>query len=292
MLSPEQAIAVALWTVYTWLHKREAFATHSALVHVWGAEAESGKSTLASVVRWLVCSPLMLVEPTPAVLFRAIQKWSPTIILDEADNILTKSTELRSIINGGWTRGEQVLRCAPKTFEPEMFELFAPKMVVMKGRSLPGTTASRTICIEMKPKLATEACEDFDHLDSAEFRRLRKGISEWASDNAEALVAVKAAVVMPAGFTNRRRANWLPLIAIAEQMGCAEAARAAASAIEMGDRLMPDERSVGLELLADMRDVFDQVTRRDRVETDIMHWHLNSDGSRRNGRRPTARLGR
>ena len=143
----EQAIAVALWTVYTWLHKREAFATHSAIIHVWGAEAESGKSTLASVVAWLVCQPLKVIEPTPAVLFRAIQKWSPTVILDEADDILAKSSELRSIINGAWTRGEQVLRCAPKTFEPQSFELFTPKMVVTKGRSLPGTTASRTIAL-------------------------------------------------------------------------------------------------------------------------------------------------
>jgi len=279
VLSPEQAIAAALWIIYSWLHTSERFATHSPILRVWAAEAESGKSTMAGLARWMVWRPLKIIEPTAAVLYRLIKRSAPTLILDEADDILANNSALRSIINGGWTRGDVVPRCAPQTHEPEWFDVFTPKLIAMKGKELPGTTASRSISIELKPKLSSEKCEHFDHLDNPQFQRLRQLIEQWTVENLAALIEVKAVLVMPEGFSNRRAENWRPLLAIAEQAGgkWPGEARAAAALIETTDRLTPAERSPGLDLLADIRDVFDQVLRQDRVTTDLLCGHLNLD---------------
>src|SRR5262249_10896264 len=73
--------------------------------------------------------------------------------------------------------------------------------------------------------------DDFNHTDNETFRRLRSQLMRWTADNAEALG--KATPEVPAGFHNRRRANWTPLLAISEACGWKEAGLRAALAIEM-----------------------------------------------------------
>jgi hypothetical protein len=92
---------------------------------------------------------------------------------------------LRSVFNSGWTRGQTVIRCHHDTHDPESFATFAPKVLGMKGSNLPDTTLSRSLVIDMKPKLAGDWIADFDHLDNETFARLRRQILRWVNDNAE-----------------------------------------------------------------------------------------------------------
>ena len=108
-------------------------------------EADSGKTTLANEIGFLVRNGLPNVEISGPALFRSIRKWSPCFIVDEADNVFDKNADLRSVVNSGWTRGSGVVRCHPTTNEPEMFSAFTPKLIAMKGRKLPDTTLSRSI---------------------------------------------------------------------------------------------------------------------------------------------------
>ena len=48
---------------------------------------------------------LFCVEISEATLFRGVELWQPTIIVDEADVILVNNEPLRAVINSGWTRG-------------------------------------------------------------------------------------------------------------------------------------------------------------------------------------------
>jgi hypothetical protein len=194
--------------------------------------------------------PLQSVDISGPALFRSITKWQPTLIVDEADDTLADNPDLRSVINSGWTRGQGVIRCHPDTHEPELFSTFAPKIVAMKGRNLPDTTLSRSIIITMKPRRASDPKEhaaDFNHLDNETFARLRSQLMRFAADNVEAIAT--ATPEIPLGFHNRRRANWKPLMAIAEACGgeWKTAAWAAALAIEaVADTFDP---SIGVELL-------------------------------------------
>jgi hypothetical protein len=253
-MSDDQAVAVTLWIVFSWLHEQ---VTHSPILYVTSAEKDSGKSTLLGVLNFLARRSLQSVDISGPALFRSITKWQPTLIVDEADDALADNPDLRSVINSGWTRGQGVIRCHPDTHEPELFSTFAPKVVAMKGRALPDTTLSRSIIITMKPRRASDPKEhatDFDHLDNETFARLRSQVMRWAADNAEAIA--KATPEIPPGFHNRRRANWVPLLAIAEVGGgdWKKAGWQAANAIEAVANTF--DPSMGAQLLGAIKDIF------------------------------------
>ena len=84
IFNDEAATAVALWIAFAWTHDA---ATHSPFLLVTSAEMNSGKTTLLGLIRFLVPRPLFTVEISSAVLYRAIEKWTPTLIVDEADAI-------------------------------------------------------------------------------------------------------------------------------------------------------------------------------------------------------------
>ena len=67
---------------------------------------------------------------------------------------------------------------------------------------------------------------------------------------------------MPEGFTNRLEENWKPLLAVAELCGCADQARKAATFLSRRS----DEASLGVELLRDIREVFESENR-DRIRS-------------------------
>src|SRR5262245_7981876 len=58
---------------------------------------------------------------------RLMEKWNPTLVVDEADDHFKENPPLRAVVNSGWTRGAGVPRCDPDTNEPEIFSTFGPK---------------------------------------------------------------------------------------------------------------------------------------------------------------------
>ena len=220
--------AAALWTGFAWTH--DAYA-HSPLLLATSKEPNSGKTTLVELLKLLVPRGLSAVEMTGPTLFRFIEKFNPTFVVDEADALFRENEQLRALFNSGWTRGSGVPRINPDTLEPEVFPTFAPKIIGMKGRKLPDTTLGRAIVLEMQRKLPGEVVEDFEHLDDAELRMLRGQFARWAADNMESLRRAKPTV--PEGFYNRVACNWRPLLAVADRAGgdWPELARKAAEAL-------------------------------------------------------------
>jgi putative DNA primase/helicase len=249
-LTPDQALTVALWILMAWVHSGAAI--YSPILLATSAEANSGKTTLLNVIGFLVPRSLCTVGVTEAVLFRSIERWEPTIIVDEADTLLVHNEPLRTVINSGWTRGSGVPRCIGGDKAPHLFPTFCPKAIGMKGRKLPDTTMSRCIIIEMKRKKPSDRVEHFRHLDDPELANLRRRAQRWTTDN---VATLKAAVPeLPAGFDNRLGDNWRLMIAIADLAGgeWPDQARQAATAVAE----ITDAPSVGVKLLADIRDIF------------------------------------
>jgi Protein of unknown function (DUF3631) len=238
------------------------------------AEANSGKSTLLGLLGFLVRQALLSVSIRGPALFRSIEKWGPTFVIDEADTSLVNNDDLKEVVNSGWTRGQRVIRCDPETHDPRPYSTFCPKAIGMKGRKLPDTTLSRTIIIEMKRKLPNETVADFDHLDDDGLARLRRQLARWAVDNGAALTA--ATPEIPQGFHNRVRANWKLLLAIAENAGdeWKRAAWQAAGAIEKVKATF--EASIGVQLLSSIRAMF-EANNVDCMTSQQMVGHLTAD---------------
>lgn len=211
----DQAVVVALWIVMTWMH--EGAAVHSPILLATSPKEGTGKSTLLKVVSFLARNGMSSVSITGPALFRSIEKWAPTFLIDEADTAFINNDDLKEVVNSGWTRGDAVIRCDEKTHEPRAYSTFCPKGIGMIGRKLPPATLSRCLIIAMQRKKPDENSDDFDHCDNETFARLRSQTMRWAADNTEALAEARPET--PNGFHNRVRANWRLLLAIADQAG-------------------------------------------------------------------------
>lgn len=231
--SADDALVIALWIVFSWIH--EEVATHSPILLVTSAEPESGKTTLLSIVSYLAPRAIASVEISGAALYRSIQLWRPSFIVDEFDSVLSGTDDdkqtLRSIINSGHVRGQGVIRCEGDDKRPERFETFAPKALGMIGKKLPPATLGRCIIVELQRRLKNEAIDRFAHQDDAELGDLRRRLRRWSMDSADAL---SGDVSTP--FDNRRADNWRLLLGIADLCSGVEEwgdkARAAAVKLE------------------------------------------------------------
>jgi hypothetical protein len=107
VLRPEAVTATALWTMTAWAHEG---ATHSPILAAISVGPDSGKSTLLGVLRFLVPKPFVSVEPTGPSVYRTVDRERPTLIIDEADDLFYRKSDLRAIVNAGWSRGTRISR--------------------------------------------------------------------------------------------------------------------------------------------------------------------------------------
>jgi putative DNA primase/helicase len=247
------ALVTALWIGQSWIHEH---ATYSPILFITSPERDSGKSTLAGVIAFLVRRSLLSVGISAAALYRSIEKWHPSFVIDEADEAFVDNPDLRQVINSGWTRGQGVTKCDPDTHEPRVYSTFCAKAIALKGKKAPDTILSRAIFVTMKRRTRAEPVADFAHVDDDGFRRLRSNLARWAADNGAALGLATPA--MPDGFMNRTAANWKLMFAIADSLGgdAGDRAREAARRI-LG---VTDATSAGVALLQDIKSHFDRST--------------------------------
>jgi putative DNA primase/helicase len=247
------ATTVALWIAHTWC--LEGFDFTPRLV-VCSPVMRCGKTTLLDVVRGASRRAMWAENTTTAALFRAISEWRPTIVLDEADNLLVgkdADKELHGILNGGFRRGGAVIRCTGEDFSPTTFDVFAPVAFGLIGKLSP-TLMDRSIVIRMRRKMVTEQVERIQPSNLLRlFQDFRPRLARWARDNGE--VAGCSTPSFPDDMGDRARDIWAPLLAIADLAGgpWGVLARTAASAILSGSQ---EEDVAGLMLLSDIRDVF------------------------------------
>jgi len=247
------AYVVTLWIGQSWIHEQ---ATYSPIMFVTSAERDSGKSTLMGVIGFIVWRSLLSVGISAAALYRSIERWHPTFVIDEADDAFVDNLDLRQVINSGWTRGQGVVRCDPDTNEPRKFSTFCPKVIAGKGTKAPDTIISRAILITQKRRTRDESIAHFSHVDDDGFIRLRSQLARWAADNGEMLGLARPA--MPDGFMNRTASNWQLLFAIADSLGEEAGRRARAAAQQIVG--VTDLTSAGVGLLRDLKAMFDRST--------------------------------
>src|SRR5262249_10738415 len=205
VIADDGALAIALWIMLAWVH--DEIAVHSPILDITSANPDSGKTTTLAIVSFLIPRAISTVDITKGALYRAIQRWEPSFVIDEFDDVLSSVNgsdkyELRSVINSGHTRGQGVLRCITDEHKPELFSTFAPKALGMIGQKMPATTLSRCVVIEVRRRKKDEPIIKFKHEDDDELANLRSRLRRWSIDNTETLR--NTAPMMPDRFDNRR----------------------------------------------------------------------------------------
>lgn len=207
-------VAMALWCVAA--HAIDAFAI-APFLNLSSPEKGCGKSTTLTVLSYLLPRPLLSGNVTPASIFRAIDRYKPTFLIDEADTFQNLNEELRGLLNASHLRASaQVIRTCGEDHEPRAFSTWCPKAISLIGR-LPDTLTDRSIVIEMKRRKSDETCERFSAIEPhPELDLLASKIARWVKDNIEALRQARPTIK---GIDNRLYDNWLPLLAVADVAG-------------------------------------------------------------------------
>lgn len=247
----ETAHAAALWAAMTWLIDVVQVAP---IANITAPERNCGKSVMLTTLGRLANRPLMASNITAAALFRAVEQWQPTLLIDEADAFADDNEELRGLINSGHTRDTAfVVRVVGDEHEPRMFTTWSAKAMAGIGKRA-GTIESRAIPLQLRRKLPHEHTDRLRSADAGKlFDVLRRKLARWTEDNADRLADYVPDI--PAALQNRNADNWEPLLSIADLAGGDWPRIARHAALTLSG--IEDAPSLDQELLGDIREVFE-----------------------------------
>ena len=249
-LPPGAADLLALWTALT--HAFEAF-YHSPRLNFRSPEKQCGKSTGLDVMESMTARPLKTENMTAPVLFRLVEAYKPTLLLDEVDTYLDKSEELRGLLNAGHKRGAKALRCEGENNTVRGFAAFAPAALAGIG-ALPGTLHDRSIVVRLAKAKRGEVAARFDSRHTERETELCRKLARWAADNFDKLKNCDPQ--LPETAFNRLADNWRPIFAVAETAGGDWPKRASEAFAKLTSRDDVDAQGIGTTLLGDICDIF------------------------------------
>jgi hypothetical protein len=252
------ADAAALWIAAT--HCLPAFQFAPRLV-LTSPEKRCGKTRLLDIIDGTCHDPLATSNATVAAVFRSLDgDHPPTLLIDEADAIFgSKRTaeqheDLRALLNAGHERGRPALRCSGPYQTPTQYPTFAMAALAGIG-AMPETITDRAVNLTMRRRAVGERVAQFrSRRDGPLLTKLRDRLTAWGAEHHDELT--DAEPDMP--VTDRAADTWEPLIAVADAAGdhWPTTARAACLALVRAAETADEDRSHGVKLLSDIRQIF------------------------------------
>lgn len=248
----EVADAVALWVAMTWFIDVVQVAP---LAVITAPEKRCGKSQLLGLLGRLSARAITASSISPAALFRTIDAWKPTLLIDEADAFMKDNEELRGLLNSGHTRDSAyVIRTVGESFTPTKFNTWGAKALAGIGH-VADTLMDRAIILELRRKLTGENVERVRYAEPGLFEDLQAKLARFADDYREQVR--KARPPLPNALNDRGQDNWEPLLAIAMTASEEWLTIGINAALKLSG---PDSaaQTIGTELLADIHEIFEE----------------------------------
>jgi hypothetical protein len=180
------ALVLSFFSLNTWVF--DAFDS-TPYISLDSATPGCGKNTVMNLLEAVCARPKMLASASEAALFRTIDQYHPTVLLDEAELLAGRGERaeyLRSIANAGYKKGGSVPRCVGQTNELQNFEVFCPKVFAAIG-GLTGALLDRCIVLHMEKAPAGHVRKSTRqrHLrrDSAQIRERIEAYAEQYREN-------------------------------------------------------------------------------------------------------------
>lgn len=263
---PHHAPIVAAWIAHC--HLIDAFDTTPRLA-ILSPEKGSGKTRLLEVLEPLLPRADMMLSPSASVLFRSIDaaEGHYAILLDECDATLglkrlsDEQEQVRAIVNAGYRRGGSVARNEPGpkgNWVPKMFAVFGPVALAGIG-DLPDTILDRAVIIPMKRRRPTDRVQPLRERDKAKLYPTRDALTAWAEGLVDLAVTLDDDLhFLPEGIEDRLADVYGPLIITAAVAGDRWHERVVDAAQHLIESSSARTASFGVQLLGDIRDVFNE----------------------------------
>ncbi|MGD7707011.1 DUF3631 domain-containing protein [Microlunatus sp. Y2014] len=258
--SEHARIAHTLWIAHTWFMDQW---DSTPRIGFLSTEPGSGKSRALEVTEPLVPRPVHAVNTSPAYLFRKVSDpdGAPTILYDEIDTVFgpkaKDNEDVRGMLNAGHRKGAVAGRCVMRGKVVETEELPAYCAVALAGLDdLPDTIGTRTVIIRMRRRAPGERVEPWRHrINGPQAAPIRERLARWSDKSSDQVRWPE----MPDGIEDRNADVWEPLLALADLAGDDWPERARTAAVALVRSTTDDgKRSLGIQLLTDMKKVFGQ----------------------------------
>jgi hypothetical protein len=245
---PHYYDACALWVMFD--HVFSQF-RRIPILHLRTRRGGRGKTTVFDCLEPLVARPYRDDNTTAAAVADAAnEKPTPTLLLDEGDNLdLMNHPTFRAVLNACNRRGGK--RTIKLRGRRVTFDLFAP-IVLASNKDLPPTTMRRSVVIHMgkapQSQLAKlDKREEEDPEQKELFDLIYQPLVFWAHK-----VKLNWYPKLPEGLSSSAQDAWRPLISVADACGpeIGKIAREAAIAISGGYG-----EDLSIRVLADLRTV-------------------------------------
>jgi putative DNA primase/helicase len=245
-------------TLYIMLTYCADFLRLFPLLAIQSAIKRCGKTRLQQVCSLMINKGISLSSISEAALYRVVEKYHPTLLIDEIDTLFTnrkndRADAIRGLLNAGHDRSSsKVWRCDGEENDVRAFDVFGPKVLSGIGK-LPDTLTDRSIIIKLKRKLQNEKVKRFSLLDDQnEWINIRARLLRWSKDNGEKIS--EARPELPKELNDRAYDNWMSLIAVADMAGIGDDARQVAYILSANTD--EETQNYGLELLKDIHNIY------------------------------------
>jgi putative DNA primase/helicase len=232
-----------------------------------------GKTRLQTVLEWFVPRPLSTSNISAAAVYRIIEEFHPTLLMDEVDTYAKGDDALRGVLNAGHTRAKAyVIRWNSVTMKPESFNVWCPKCFALIGK-LPRTWADRSIIVHMERKKRSEKVKPLRATDLVQREQIMRKIVRWHQDNVDKLEVLDASTTEE--ISDREADNWLPLLQVAKLLG----PKSYANALMAERKLNPsqgereDQENPTIPLLVRLRRIFQEA----KAEKDSILLHVDEE---------------
>ncbi len=274
--STSALIAHVLWIAHTWL--MDAWESTPRIAFL-SPEPGSGKSRALEVTEPLVPRPVHAVNTTSAYLFRKVsdENGPPTILYDEIDTVFgpkaKENEDIRGMLNAGHRKGATAGRCVIRGKIVETEELPAYCAVALAGLDdLPDTIMSRSVIVRMRRRAPDERVQPWrPRINGPAAQQLHDRLAEWSSSPyVRGQLAGDFWPHMPDGVEDRNADVWEALLAVADLAGGPWPTKARNAAVALVTASQRNTPSIGVQLLRDIKKVFDAITDDKMVTADLL----------------------
>jgi putative DNA primase/helicase len=258
VLDDDLYTVIGAWVMAAWQwHLWDRF-PHLAIT---SPEKRCGKTTALEALEYIAPMPRRTSNISPAVLYRMIERYRPTLLMDEAQSLDRKGSEtaiqMCELLNAGTERDAKVYRCGGKNWnEIHAFAIYSPKVFAKIGEP-DGVLADRCLPVRMRRKTADDKVEQYrSRTMSAEGMEVWAKLEQWAKEQSEE-VSKAYDTLEPFKLSNDRLADMLlPIQAVIhDQPKALNVLQQYAIKLDEADR-EEDNRDEGLMLLAACREIF------------------------------------
>lgn len=233
-------VALALWTLHTHaFHLRHV----TANIGIESRQRRPRRTRLLNVLGALVNRPVVASHIRPGVLLGLIDESQPTLLIDEAEGLISGNDELSDIVNSDCHRSSSFvvrvsnpqnqstkipaitpapetlasLGSSPPVLSPglTLFSSWCPKALAAAGR-LPDVFADHCVLIRTCRKTRQDHCEPLENLGRYA-NSLRRKCARFVSDCSQKIS--EACPEIPREIGGHLGAVWEPLLPLADLAG-------------------------------------------------------------------------